>query len=514
MCYSTIRIENNSRQFDLRKDKLFLNVPCGKCGECRQKRQDEVTARLYYQFLETEKTIVPGFHYDSVDGRVSINEHGYVYFESFTYNEEMVPWCHGIKCFNPDHYRYFMVNLRNDLKREGYPKGSIKVYWCSEYGGNTYRPHYHALFFVTCAITPEHLEELLQRNWCIITNRNKANSKRLSLGFTDISNPHEHSHEKPSELVCDSIAVLGYVGQYIGKDIEFEQVLAKQKNSSYDGLPISEEEYKIMKPFTRQSNGIGECIKDCLTIDELMDGRMSIPDKLQGTKSIALPLYIDRKVFYDYNPEDKCFRLNDIGFQMREHRLLHNREYVKKQIDWLSGHISQLWNDLSVDYIADLCKDHQVFSSPAVAMKKVSDVLYNRKDDFIDYICLYKDISSTYRVDVDSGCDLQELAASKIIKYSHPIRCECNIESLSDIRDGDYQDYRRIIKHTYGHDCNRFKDFDTVISILNGLNLSYCVLKQRQYLKRRAEKARQKAIYKQGIYKSPLSKTFHSLNRF
>ena len=329
MCYSPLRIENNSRQFDLRKDKTVLSVPCGKCGECRQKRQDEVTARLYYQFLDTEKTVVPGFHYESPDGKVEINEHGYVYFETFTYNEEQVPWCHGIRCFNPEHYRYFMVNLRNDLKREGYPKGSIKVYWCSEYGGNTYRPHYHALFFVTCAITPEHFEELLQRNWCIISNPLKPNSPRFSLGYTDISNPHEHSHQYPHELICDSIKVLGYVGQYIGKDIEFETVLKLQKDSDFDGKPISEEEYKIMKPYTRQSNGIGLCIKDYLTIDELMDGTMTIPDTRKGEKPIALPLYIDRKVFYDYNPEDKCFRLNDIGFQMKEHRLQHNRDYVK-----------------------------------------------------------------------------------------------------------------------------------------------------------------------------------------
>lgn len=511
MCYSTLRIENNSRQFDLRKDRVFLNVPCGKCGECRQKRQDEVTARLYYQFLETEKTFVPGFHYFSPDGSVTIHEHGYVYFESFTYNDEMVPWCHGIKCFNPAHYRYFMVNLRNQLKREGFPKGSIKVYWCSEYGGDTFRPHYHALFFVTAPITPEKLEEMLQFNWCEISDRNKATSKRISYGWTDIANPYSLKHTEPYQLVCDSIAVLGYVGQYIGKDIEFEQVLSKQKNSSYDGLPISEEEYKIMKPFTRQSNGIGECIKDCLTIDELMDGRMSIPDKLQGTKSIALPLYIDRKVFYDYNPEDKCFRLTDIGFQMREHRLQHNREYVKKQIDWLSGHISQLWNDFSNDYIADLCKNHQEFSSPAACMMKVSDVLYNRKDDFIDYILYYKDIYSTYRLDVDEGVNLQELAASRLIKYSYSQRCDCCNESLKNIKVDDFDDYRCIIKHTYGHDCNRFKDFDIVIAILNGLNLSYCILKQRQYIKYRAEKARQKKIYKQGLYSS---NTFHSLNRF
>ena len=121
-------------------------------------------------------------------------------------------------------------------------------------------------------------------------------------------------------------------------------------------------------------------------------------------------------------------------------------------------------------------------------MMKVSDVLYNRKEDFIDYICYYKDISSTYRLEVDSGADLKELHSLKIFKYCHPNPCECCVENLKDVRDMDYQDYRRILKHTYGHDCNRFRDFDEVLNILNGLNLSYCIGRQKVYIRDRAEK--------------------------
>ena len=510
MCYSPLHLPNNTRKFDVSRDKLMLNVPCGNCGECRQKKQDDVSARLYYEYLDTEKTVVPGFHYTSPDGCVDIHEHGYVYLQTFTYNEEMCPWLHGIKCFRPDDYRRFMVNLRHDLEQRGFivkgDKMPIKVYWVSEYGGETYRPHYHALFFIRGAISPELFEEMCRHNWSIVGRRKCKDGKyeRRSLGWTDIENPYSNVHTHPSQLVIDGhMAVMNYVSQYIGKDIEFETVLYHQKNSHFDDLPISDDDYKMLHPFTRQSNGIGECIKDVLTIDELMDGRMTIPDSTEGTKIIALPMYIDRKVFYQYDPTDKCFRLTDDGYAMKQHRLEHNRGYVKKQLEWLQSNISQLWSDRSAHMISWFTKDHKEYSDPATAMMKVSDVLYNRLEDFVSYILYYKDISSTYACNIDSGVDLKEFATKFIVKYSAPDPCTIPLVSLQDFKDQHPVDYRIMMKHTYGKVCDRFKDFDEVLGILNGINLAFCHGRQLDFLKRRAEKARQKKIYKQ----------FHSLYR-
>ena len=527
MCYSPLHLPNNKLKFDLDKDKLYINAPCGKCGECRQKRSDEITTRLYYEYLDCINTFVPDLHYKSPDGSVVIDGHGYAFLQTLTYNEEMVPWKHGIRCFNPEHYRMFMVNLRNDIVNRDLlipsPKDPekmimpIKVFCASEYGGETYRPHLHLIMYIRGNINPELLEELCRHNWAIVDRKKDKLTgirNRHSLGWTDVENPYSDKHTHPSELVVDGhVAVMNYVSEYVGKDIDFETVLHHQKNSEFDNEPISDQDYKSMRPFTRQSNGIGECIKDMVTIDDLMDGRITIPDTKQGTKVVSLPMYIDRKVFYKYDPEDKCFRLTDIGYQMKQHRLEHNTSYVKKQIDYLWSSIGELWTDLSEPYIAGLLQDAGVSLSPADCMLKISNILYNRYDDFINYILYYKDIHcvSSYLID-DKTTDLRHYAERFIVKYSEP-PVGTPVFNMKDYRETQPVDYRVTMKHSYGTVCNRFKGFDEVLSILNGINLAFCVGKQKQYLKNKAEKARQKRIFKEGIFLKH-NKSFHSLNRF
>lgn len=516
MCYAPLHIRNNALHFDSSRDRMFLNVPCGQCGECRQKRTDDTTARLYYQFLETEKTKVPGFFYKAPDGSFSIDGHGYTYMETLTYNEDMVPVLHGIKCFRPDDWRAFMKNLRADWYKE-FDSSTLKVYMVSEYGGETYRPHYHPVFFVTAPCTPEHLEELIQRNWCLLKSKNGSGSKtntRTSLGWTDISNPYSHKHDYPYQLVVDGLSVFAYCAQYVNKDVDFEKVLKDQLNGHYDGLPITEEDYKCMRPFTRQSHGIGECIKDILSIDDLMDGKMVLPDKLRGEKIISLPLYIDRKVFYDYDPSDKCFKLNEQGYKMKEVRREHNHGYVKKQIDYLMSQMGLLWTDSSVQAIQGFSRQQHVNSkfgdmTTADAMCFVSDTLYGRMDDFVDYIVYFKDISSTYAVEVDDGCDLKRLAETFVVKKynSPPVYDLC----LNEYAETHPVDYRKFLRSRYGSVCDRFAGFDDVLAILNGVNLAYCQVQQQAYMKRLEERSRQKKIYKQSLYSQPKYK--HSLNR-
>ena len=148
-------------------------------------------------------------------------------------------------------------------------------------------------------------------------------------------------------------------------------------------------------------------------------------------------------------------------------------------------------------------KNHKEYPDVASCLSKISDTLYNRESDFIDYILYYKDIYSTYSVNVDSGVDLKEFATKFIVKHSAPDPSWNCIVSLQDFKDSHPLDYRTVIKHSYGTCCDRFTDFDEVLGILNGINLAFCHHRQLQFLKRRAEKARQKKIYKQ----------FHSLMR-
>lgn len=159
-----------------------------------------------------------------------------------------------------------------------------------------------------------------------------------------------------------------------------------------------------------------------VSIEELMDGRMTIPDTIQGEKVISLPLYIDRKLFYDYDPSDKCFKLNEKGYEMKEHRRERNRGYIKKQITYLIDNLPELWSAKSAYHIKGCSiRDHTYIKfgqlTPEICSGIISDTLRgDRFDDFIDYIMYYKDISSTYAIYVDDGVDLKRFAESIIVK--------------------------------------------------------------------------------------------------
>lgn len=438
-----------------------MTVPCGQCGECRSRKMDSVAARVYYEYLNCVKS------------------GGFVFFQSYTHSEDTVPWCHGVRCFNPADYRTFYNNLRNAFVKIGYKKFPVKNYWVSEYGGKTYRPHYHCLHYVYATdVTPEQFARITEDAWSYAGERSWQECERLSFGFCDTNNPDPIRRHSPLSRVVDGFGALSYVSKYVCKDLDFEEVLSNQANSSYDGLPITDEERKLMYPYTRQSNGIGECMKDMISIEELQDGRVTIPDAMHGSKVVALPQYIDRKIFYDYDPEDKCFRLNERGLEMKKIRRKHNRDYVAKQIDYLLSHVSQLWTDEATKALN---------LTPAEVMGRVSDVLYKRKDDLVNYIIYFKDVSSTFIHDLDSDTDLLSFGEAmrpcvpdKPPKFSLSEFCDNNPKSYCDFM---YDTYRL---------HSRFKDFDEVLEMLNKVNLGFCLKQQRLYLERQQEKSRAK----------------------
>lgn len=443
-------------------------VPCGQCGECRQRRQDDVSARVYYEYLNC------------------IKSGGFVFFQSYTHNEDTVPWCHGVRCFDPSDYRTFYHNLRNAFVKLGYKKIPVKNFWVSEFGGLTYRPHYHCLHFVYAQdVTPEQFARMTEVAWSFAGERSFQKCERFSFGFCDTNNPDPSRRHTPRSRVVDGFGALSYVSKYVCKDLDFIEVLTNQKNSSYDGLPLSDEEKKRMYPYTRQSNGIGECMKDMITVDELMDGRVSIPDAQVGNKVIALPQYIDRKVFYDYDPEDKCFRLNECGLDMKKVRREHNREYVKEQIIYFMSSFSALWTDYA---------ERKLHMSSAAALQRCHEIIDDRQSDLVNYIIYYKDISSTYVADIDSATDLHRMGEAMI---ASSVRKPPKF-NLSDYKDRDPSGYRSFMYEVYGRMHSRFRDFDEVIEILNLVNLGFCHEQQLLYLSRQEEKS--KAKYRHSLY--------------
>lgn len=152
---------------------VFLNgakFNCGKCINCRKMKSLELKMRLYHESL---------YHSSSV-------------FCTFTYNDERLPLNpQGIPTLRKNDFQLFMKRLRKAF-------GKIRVFYCGEYGGETNRPHYHAVLF---GISERH-KDLIQKEW--------------NLGFISVSNL--------------TIGRCGYVAKYMLKNAVFSKEYCLEHN--------------------------------------------------------------------------------------------------------------------------------------------------------------------------------------------------------------------------------------------------------------------------------------------
>lgn len=112
-----IFVENNEKNRALPN---AVEIPCGKCVGCR----------LDYAMTWANRC------------KAEAQYHEQNWFLTLTYDEEHLPY--GKKAnptLFPDHIRQFMKAVR---KKFG---DGIKFFCCGEYGGQTFRPHYHMILF-------------------------------------------------------------------------------------------------------------------------------------------------------------------------------------------------------------------------------------------------------------------------------------------------------------------------------------------------------------------------------
>ena len=94
-----------------------LEVPCGKCIGCRIAKRKEWSLRMLHELT---------YHPQSS-------------FVTLTYDDYHLPPCCSLK---KRHLQLFLKRLRKNLGER-----RIKYFACGEYGGQTMRPHYHAILF-------------------------------------------------------------------------------------------------------------------------------------------------------------------------------------------------------------------------------------------------------------------------------------------------------------------------------------------------------------------------------
>lgn len=114
-----------------------MDVPCGKCYQCKKRRVMGWAFRLEQQ-LKVSKSQC---------------------FVTLTYDTDFLPILPNLQhTLNPDDITNFFKRLRN------YNQDKIKYYICGEYGTDTARPHYHILLYNAKI-------ETIQKAWSDVNGR-------------------------------------------------------------------------------------------------------------------------------------------------------------------------------------------------------------------------------------------------------------------------------------------------------------------------------------------------------
>lgn len=105
------------------RSNLILQIPCGKCQECK----------LHYAKVWSDRCMLESKYHSSS------------YFVTLTYDDEHLPYFEkdGLKTptLVKKHFQDFMKRLRSSIDYK------VRFYMCGEYGTHTRRPHYHAIIF-------------------------------------------------------------------------------------------------------------------------------------------------------------------------------------------------------------------------------------------------------------------------------------------------------------------------------------------------------------------------------
>lgn len=108
-------IDTREIRFKETPNSRFLNIPCGQCRSCRQKRVAEIATRCTHE----------------------LQIHRYNCFVTLTYSDEHLP---ELGSLHKPHLQGFFKRLRHHM-------GPFRHYACGEYGTETHRAHYHACLF-------------------------------------------------------------------------------------------------------------------------------------------------------------------------------------------------------------------------------------------------------------------------------------------------------------------------------------------------------------------------------
>ena len=321
---------------------MRLTVPCNKCCECIKAQRDEWYFRSYHQVQDT------------------LAKGGYVYFDTLTYSEEYVPRLShyvdtkrykisNMYCFDHEDIQLFFKRLRRQLQ---YHCGSsdFKYFITSEYGSkNTHRPHYHVLFYVTSGVTPLTFSKMVSKCW--------QYGRTDGLPYQPVAYIAKHVYGVNLGFGANSSfaatsAACNYVSKYVTKNAKYRQQLDKRIDmlSRY----IDDEDTKRLlrrkvDMFHRQSQGFGATyLANMLPseIDALGRDEVLMKDKSDIVKSIPIPQYYKRKLYYVNKKRDDGTRY----WEKTENGHIHDEHIMQRRIDSRAQCYEQLYCSLQPEY--------------------------------------------------------------------------------------------------------------------------------------------------------------------
>lgn len=433
MCYRPLHLTNRTLDFNPDIDKVRYDVPCGHCGECINQKREDWRVRTYYEYLDTKRC------------------GGRTIFVTLTYNKENVPVYDNKLCFSKKHIQLFNKRVRNELKRQNIYL-DYKYLVTSEYGGQTKRPHYHALLFFKGYVSIYTIRSLIRDCW--------------SYGFVKFG---DNLGEVYGNGACK------YVTKYITKDIDFLQ----EFKYIYDAKDIKLlEKFKQYQPFHMQSQGLGIYALEVVPKNILEQGRIYVPSDDPNKCYVRIPLYFDRKLFFDVDlttrPDSPRYVLNGDGINMKKVRLqLNSDKLVNAYRDIIFSSISDA--DALIPHINKYASTR--FNNFSHFQDHLRDLLGNHTlDELVSYSLVYRDrIADTsldsFSICVDNACDCYQ----------------CTIEtpkSKTNLKlQKNYADY--LIQNTSYNQLDFFQDFDSIIELLSTYKLVQGIFRQKEFDKQR-----------------------------
>ena len=353
MCLSPKYITNRTLHYDLFQP-LKIQVPCGKCEECKKVVRNDWFIRCVYEWQR--------------------NQNGSTFFYTLTYNNEHLPRIGGFPCFSKRDIQKFLKRLRYRLSKLGY---RLKYMITCEFGELYGRPHYHALFFVDKKVNPYWFLRFIQDSWkdetgsigFVKTGDNVGQvSSYLGIQYVTKYVTKDFSHVDKVlpylapkvfmryytlfRYICDRYNYLPQCSFRMNGDFSF----SRQVFGDCEDVDLVFVQKFITKcrnlinniiPFHLQSTCMGANIVNVSTIDS---EKIPFVDNRQNVSYYRLPRYIKRLCWYDMVENERDgkrnkFVLNDVGKRHVFDKLKDDIQLERSRIETTLLNVSNLGHE-------------------------------------------------------------------------------------------------------------------------------------------------------------------------